>query len=267
MKAITMLFLAVFLAKAMADDRHVTNGGGLAELKIVYFHQQLATFLQPCLGMGNPCALDAVEKNEFIQLMNLHGREARDVRIEFSERLPPMTVLRTEPRPGAPLEISSQSLYAASGSALPVSELGAILLAGRWTHVSPRPFADLLSRSRALFAGLRGDFPPILLRDRPPVFMHLPRLQFFSVSRQLILIEDRRTTFDFTEAVMRSLPACGPLEAWALRNPQAFRRGARLYASLEVTHACAAGTIVIDLPLDGDRVAFEQARVDFRGSF
>lgn len=265
-KSLLVLGLSLFAAPAFAQI-HVTNGGGLAELKVIYLHQQLATFLQPCLGADNACALTGDERGDLVRLVGGHAGEARDVRIEFSESLPAGEILRTEPRPGAPLVVSSRALYAPSGAAFPVAELGAIVLAGRWSHVNGKPFAALIARTRLLFAGLRGDFAPLVLREQPPVLAHLPRLRFLSVWRQLVMIEDGRGTVDFTAAVVRALPACGPLEAWSLGNPRPFRRGDHLYATFEAAGSCAAGTVVIDLPLNGEAVLFDGARVDFRGSF
>lgn len=240
-----------FSALESKAERVIGNGGGFAELKAIYLNQNLGGLFQTCAKAENLCQLDQNSFADFQRLLALDEKESASVEIRFSLHLP--TPVSTRRELGDAILINSSLLYDEHGFPKPTQKIAALVLAGRWAHVSKLPLEQILIESQNLTASFSeiSDSKSVGTLLGEAVVFHQARLQYAQTESVFVALEDKAQSLDLTTAV-QSVLTCGAIEAWTFGNLRAFQTSTKLVLSLDATAACEtrSKTLVIEVGTD-----------------
>jgi len=191
---------------------NIGNGGGLAEMRLIYLHQNLDRFLKICLNEANSCHLSDQMVMEWQSLVNRQPQDGSYV-IAFLPKIEGEKGFILE---GRQITISSQMLYADLETPKPFGQILAFLIAVRQDVAqSKNSFTLNLKADIAIFANLRVE-ESLYRATGIPSLLRLAQLKVNDGAAQthfLFSIEDKDKTLDLTEKLANSLP-CGKLRDW-----------------------------------------------------
>lgn len=248
----------------------IVSGGGTAELKALYIHQNLASYILGCLIPANPCGLQANETIGLQELVAKHASEVQQISIQFDPQM--REPVATQPRLGADIRISSGALYTSAGIPQSTREIGALILAARWSHIVATPLPALLARARTILGSFQDHSERVTIGDfNSVVNFQMSRWLFQNLEQVVMLIEDAGGTTDITGLAQRALP-CGRLLDWhwtnmrsAIRTPTS--NGMAAVVAIDGVSTCQGSqskTLVIEMLIRDARVVKEQLRVSLR---
>lgn len=194
--------------------RNVGNGGGLAEMRIIYLHQNLDRFLKICLTTDNTCALNSVTQSDWKKIAAAHAVDSAKYIISFKPTLDGTDGFTIK---GDQLVIASASLYKDLETPKRFGELLAFIVAVRSQIIgSKNSFAanlqiatDVFSKMKVEESSHRATGVPSLLRVSQLKANDGQQLHI------LYTIEDKDKTIDITEKIDLALP-CGDITTWNL---------------------------------------------------
>lgn len=198
---------------SMLGISNVGNGGGLAEMRLIYLHQNLNRFLKICLTDENNCHLPLDTKSEWQTLSTNQGRDGAYYIISFEPKIENEKGFIIT---GTQLKISSQQLYVDLETPKKFGEILAFLIAVRQDLLgSKSSFANNLKLANDVFANLQVEESMYRVTN----ISSLLRLAQLKVndglqSHYLISIEDQEKTLDLAALVTKALP-CGTLKDWS----------------------------------------------------
>ncbi len=194
--AIASVFLSAISTQA---ERTVLQGGGLAEMRMIYLHQHLPQYLIPCRTNIQKCGMSEAEGEDLTKILTAAQASSSENLIldaDFSGA----KVFQTERSVGAPIRVSVEALYDEGEIqvAKSTAELAAILLAAYWWQVSEQPKDFLLARSSEITSLFQTNGTEFKISDRFSISVHQQSIQFGEVVELLLAIEDSEKTFEFS---------------------------------------------------------------------
>lgn len=211
MKLLLSLFIMISVLPAMAQ-RNVGNGGGLAEMKIIYLFQTLDLYLSPCLAQNNPCSLTENEQTQIQEIEKNLLTQKRGAGIKFEHGIEGDS--RNVGTWGDDLYLDSQSLYASSGVAKEVSGLGELLIRALLLKISEREIGSL---GQKIFADVTEQLSSV--RNYYVIVHHL-KLTRQGYVQSLLVIEDSVYSLDLTPKV-KELTGCKSVQEFNVEQLRA----------------------------------------------
>lgn len=196
--------------------RNVGNGGGLAEMRTIYLHQNLDRFLKICLSPDNTCSLSSATQADWKKIAAAHAIDSAKYIISFKPTLEGTDGFAIN---GNQLIIASASLYKDLETPKRFGELLAFVVAIRSQIVgSKNSFAtnlqiatDVFSKMKVEESSHRATGVPSLLRVSQLKANDGQQLHI------MYTIEDKDKTIDITEKINLALP-CGDITTWNLNQ-------------------------------------------------
>ncbi|MBC7466486.1 MAG: hypothetical protein H7256_10885 [Bdellovibrio sp.] len=193
---------------------NIGNGGGLAEMRFIYLHQNLDRFLKICLSEQKTCGISEETKAEWQSLSVRQAKDAAQYVISF---LPKVESEKGYVLKDHELTISSQMLYLDMETPKKFGQILAFLVAVRQDIAgSKNSFANNLSVATNVFANLRVE-ESLYRATGIPALLRLAQLKVSDGTQQahfLFSIEDTNKTIDLTQSLSQALP-CGKLSDWS----------------------------------------------------
>lgn len=222
--ALVLFLLASPSAQAI---RSVGNGGGLAEMRVVYLFQNLNRFLRVCLTPANACHISNETFLDWSLIFSEKSSAKNDYLVSFETELP-------EPKgyvlDGLKLKISHNMLYLDLNSPKNFNELLAFVISVKQDLIGSRlSFADNLQIAQLIFKDLKMEESSHKVAGLPSL-LSLSQLKVFDgVTHHLIVgLEDEEKTINLSEAISKSLP-CGILSDWNFTQWSSSVHSSRLY--------------------------------------
>ncbi len=265
--AIVFLLLSTFTS-AQARIHVGVGGGGLAEMQVVYLHQNLSQFLLVCVQPNNPCGLMGVEYQEYQSLYLRHKQDARDLTVVFTNQNSQDKVYELR---GQQISIGSKYLYNPEGTTWEVKKLLALVVSIR-LDLLPSKSSFLINYQRALeiFDSLYQSHQLHRVVGLSRLLMwHIYEIYLDGLKETKIFIEDDFETYDLTHVIQSQLP-CGNLRAWRFQNMKSSLGQREVYLMAGASSECSAtqhkrGVLVIKLSLDKNtRIIQDSIQVSLR---
>lgn len=174
----------------------VGNGGGFAELKLIYLFENLETYLSPCLKT-NSCGLSNSEKQLAQEIIGKLSLQRAHGRIDFKHGIPGDFALPTNW--GETIYFDSQALYKASGLAQDVSFLGQLLLEPLMILAGDEDSA----LAQKVFSNITENIKSVRLNN---ALLHLVEIG----NKQFLSIEFPNESIDLTEDLLALIPCQKP---------------------------------------------------------
>lgn len=133
LSAFVLIMLITVQSKAV---RHVGNGGGLNEMKLLFVHQNFSQILTPCLNTYNFCNLTQGEIETLSLVVAQQTNESSTSKINFSEELFEPFGFETQRSIGSDVQISSSTLYDSKDEPKSYNDLVSLILQVRLYHLS-----------------------------------------------------------------------------------------------------------------------------------
>ena len=249
-----------FPQKPSADGiTNVNNGGGLAEMRFIYLHQNLDRFLKICLTEQETCEISADTKSEWQSLSVHQPKDAGQYVISF---LPKVENEKGYVLKDYELTISSQMLYLDMETPKKFGQVLAFLVAVRQDVAgSKNSFASNLNVATNVFSNLRVE-ESLYRATGIPALLRLAQLKVNDGTKQthvLFSMEDTNKTIDLTQPLSQALP-CGKISDWSFSQwnssvaSTAYFYG---YASGQCDGAWQQKRIVIEADLKQDYIIDE----------
>lgn len=213
MKTVVSLFLSLLISISVnAGISNIGNGGGLAEMRVIYLHQNLDRFLRICLTANNVCQLSNQTRSEWQNLVQRQVKDGSYYVISFVPTLSMQSGYKVE---DTQLTIASQSLYIGLEIPKQFGELLAYVIAVRQDMAgSEQSFTQNLEIATSVFKALKVE-ESLSLAAGLPSLIRIAQVTAFDGQNKhfLFSIEDKDKTIDITALVGQALP-CGQLSDW-----------------------------------------------------
>ena len=208
---LSLLFAVTFSQSAFAI-RSVGNGGGLAEMQVVYLNQNLGRFLKLCLTAENTCQISSATRAEWENISD----DQRLHKISFVTEMINEKGFSLE---GDRLNISSKMLYLDLNTPYKFNDLLAFVVSmNQELTGTSQTFKENLQIATRVFKDLSFEE-----QSHKAVginaLLSLHQLKVFDGldSHLLVSLEDDQKTISITEAIKSALP-CGEISDWNLNQ-------------------------------------------------
>ena len=264
-----ILFVNFVLAREggnSVDIRGVGNGGGLAEMRVIYLFQNVDRFLKICLTVENACRISEETRIEWQNITRPTSPPPKSFEITFVNDVPAQTGFLLD---GQILKISNKRLYADLNTPKKFNELLAYVVTVEQELLGTKfSFQQNLEIANQSFKNL------VMEEQNHKVIgvsslLRLAQLKVFDglMNHVLISLEDEDKTINLTEGIRKSLP-CGLLTDWELNQFSSSIESGNLYFYGFANGNCAQGStrkrIVIKASLnDKMRLREDQISVHF----
>ncbi|MFZ3228841.1 MAG: hypothetical protein WA160_01455 [Pseudobdellovibrio sp.] len=207
-----LLFVSLMSFNAFAI-RNVGNGGGLAEMRLIYLHQNLNRFLQICLTKENNCELSSQVQLEWQNLSAGQLKDSTSFVISFSPTKPEnekgYLVSKNE------IIISSQMLYVDMEVPKKFGELLAYIIAVRLdVEGSANKFTTNFEQAKNIFSNMKIE-ESSYKGAGASVSFEVSQIKVFdgSLVHVLIALEDQNKAYNLSGLFTKAIP-CGDLVNW-----------------------------------------------------
>ena len=199
MKLIFGLTLLVLMYAAPSwAQRRVGNGGGFAEMKMIYLFETLELYLASCQNSQNSCALTGIEQNQVREIAVHLTEQRRGAGLQFEHGIE--GDMRLGQTWGQPVILDSQALYTSEGLAKPLSELGELLIKALIHHSKNPQNSDLGFK---VFHDLREMV--VTVRSKKDL-LHSLTLSRGTMKSGLLVYETPERSIDITGDVLPMIP-------------------------------------------------------------
>ncbi len=207
--------LIFFVPEFVFAQSIVKNGGGLAEMEFIYYHQNLPAYIRPCLIRPTDCGLSEREVSIWRDLTERHDEEVQSVQIDFVHGDKADLPFVTSRRLGANVTVFTSALYQVNGEVRPPSEILAIVFAARLSHVDhTSDLQGLLAQARRWFKNLSVLKTSIQLYPANALYaVHHYVYEYQGSRLATMAVEDSSASKSLDELVTNALP-CGTIVDW-----------------------------------------------------
>lgn len=218
-KVINSFVLAVtitFSSVTAFAIRSVGNGGGLAEMRVVYLFQNLDRFLRVCLTPANVCTIANDTYVDWIKIYSEKPSDQNDYLVSFVNDLTDVNGFVLE---GMNLKISHKMLYVDLKTPKSFGDLLAFVISVKQDLMASRlSFQENLQIASAIFKDLKIE-ELNYKADGASSLLSLSQLKVFDgVSKHLVMgLEDEEKTVNLSETLEKALP-CGDLTEWTFNQ-------------------------------------------------
>lgn len=215
--------------------RSVGNGGGLAEMRMIYIHQNLNRYLDICLDSKNYCELNSDELTEWKHLSEEYRIDKQKYQIDFKSNVDNPLGFELE---NQNIIIGSDHLYDDNGKYNSFNQLISFMMSIRFYIMGNQfNFDKNLNKFNQIFKMINASE----FLYQVPNSQSLFRLSFLNIEIQtkkdsLVLIEDQKTSYSVNEQIHLALP-CGHIGDWTFEqwDSQVLRDRIFIYAEGSAT--------------------------------
>lgn len=234
MKLSTLFFLLLgFYGVANAGVRVVGRGGGYAEMQALLINDRIAGFTQGCVQNPIICGLESTQATSL-------GKAISTPLLLTINPTCIDPVVQTYGTVSA--EIAACALYQDSSSEVkPIKDIAAWVLTARLMTFDGMSLDKAFALSQLVFKSFQQEELSLMfVMDESEVNFHFLQVQLGYVTENVVSLEGREQTFDFTAQVQNILPCYGySLQAWKLTRPMARDLGqAQGLIETEVSWTC-----------------------------
>lgn len=231
---ILLSFLMISVSNAVI--RVGTGGGGLAEMHVVYLHQNLNQYLFVCVQRNNPCQLTATEFNEYKLLFERHRIDAQKYSFGFVATNPSGKVYENK---NGRVSIESKALYNAASEPWELRKLLAFVVAIRLDLLpSQKSLEENYKKALYVFQSLFQNHQFHRATGSSKLLMvHLYDIQFANFRTKKVFIEDEVETYDVSYILSEKLP-CGYLADWRFHNWKSTVANREVYFTADLSNQC-----------------------------
>lgn len=245
------IVLALLTLAPMAHaERTVGNGGGLAEMRAIYLHQRLSSYLIPCVVNPASCGLNAKQALSFAQAVKASAMAVPSSLI-IDPAISEEEVFQTTISNGAVIRLSPKALYFKIGAtSVPksISEIAGVLLGAYWTQSGAESKTNAIALATSLTSRFEETSSELEVRasTAASIKVHQQVLRLGEVEEIMILIEDKLKTINVTPTELESLvceSGAKPTrtDVQALRAVEANASGVTV--AFEVVSDCSADVV------------------------
>lgn len=251
-KLLFLLWFLIFPTLSPAVIRVGTGGGGLAEMQMIYLHQNLNQFLLVCVQPENNCHLSSNQLRNYITLYRNHKVDAQKLSLAFVGENPQNALyIINENR----VYIASKYLYNENAEPLELKNLLALITAIRLDLlISNEPLEHLYQQTLKVFDSLqlRHQFHRALSGQL--LVIHDYTIYFSQFTTKKIFLEGESTTLDLTFRIQDQIPCGTTLQSWQFQSWKSQRAYQEVYFMAEARHICLGtdrkSTLIIQAQLD-----------------
>lgn len=233
---INILLIICLVGSTSLAIRSVGNGGGLAEMRMIYFHLNLSRFLDTCLNSKGHCGLNQSEQSDWRFLSQTNSVESEKYQVDFKPHVNEKLGFHIE---NQKIIIGSDHLYDSNGDFKSFNQLLSLMLSIRFEmNGAKNSFETNLKKLSQIFAQFNfSDF-----QYQVPNVNGLFRLSILSLESKekiapLIVIEDFSSSYDLNENTSLALP-CGQLSDWTFDQWESSTSGRRIYLYSQGSASC-----------------------------
>jgi hypothetical protein len=229
---LSLVFLFITPSYAI---RSVGNGGGLAEMRVVYLFQNADRFLRICLSDANVCGLSAETRADWQAISNDKGQSGYV--ISFVNEVDDKKGFSVD---GKKLFVSNKRLYIDSDTPRDFNDLLAFVITVKQDLIgSSGLFEENLQIAQRVFAELSIEEKNFKVADMSSL-LRLTQLKAFDgfLNHFLIGLEDEEKTIDISKDIKDKIP-CGNFSEWVLNQWSAVVTSSTLYFYGNASSNCA----------------------------
>lgn len=235
---ILLLVLVSYLLTSLSANaiRSVGNGGGLAEMRVVYLFQNLERFLRVCLTPANVCNISNETYLDWVAIFSEKPTEQIDYIVSFEIKLPHKNGYALD---GLSLKISHKMLYVDLNTPKNFNELLAFVIAVKQDLLGSRlSFEENVLIASRIFHDMKIEEQSHKVMGVPSL-LSLSQLKVFDgVTPHLIVgLEDEEKTINMSDLITKVLP-CGEIAQWSFNQWSSFVQLRTLYFSGHATAHC-----------------------------
>ncbi|RYZ71167.1 MAG: hypothetical protein EOP05_12355, partial [Proteobacteria bacterium] len=261
LKLVILLAALIHISPSAFAERTVGNGGGLAEMRAIYLHQRLSSYLIPCVVQPASCGISNEEAASFSQAVKAAAM-AVPSSLVIDTSVSEAEIFVTPVSKGATIRLSPKALYAQVGSVLvpkSTSEIAGVLLAAYWTQSGAESKANAVSLAARITSRFEESSSqlPVRISSKTSILIHQQMLRLSDVEELVILVEDQAKTINATPESLDQIvcesgdkPTRSDLQALRLVNASATS----VTVALEMASECATSmtykTVVLSFNLN-----------------
>lgn len=251
-----IFLLSVLVAfRVIAGPHIIRGGGGLAEMQVIYLHQNLNQFVRVCVDSRNPCRLSSEDFGAYQSLIERHSLDSTRLNIQYVASLASQQPYELR---GHKIILSSQSLYDSQSRPHDLRKLLAFVVAIRLDILgSQGDFLQKYDRALQIFENLyqRHQFHRVMGLSQLLLIHHYD-IQFADFRSQKFFLENDKQTQDITSLISSRLP-CLPIEAWQFQNWKSLVGQQDVFVTADLKSSCLDSrgrnpTLIIRVPIRRD---------------
>ena len=233
---ISILLMFIFICSQSFAIRSVGNGGGLAEMRMIYFHLNMARFLETCLKSKEHCGLSQSEQSELKLLSQNNSVDSEKYQVDFTPHVHNTLGFVIE---NEKIIIGSDQLYDLNGNFKSFNQLLSLMLSVRLEiSGSKNSFEANLNKLSQVFTQLN----VVDFQYQVPNVHGLFRLSILNLESTkkldpLVAIEDFSTSYYLNEHISSALP-CGQISDWTFDQWESSSASRRIYIYSEGSAFC-----------------------------